>query len=348
VFLVTLVTVAGTSVKDYAVAEIEAVATADFLVFSDGGTVDDALVAEIEAVDGVELVTPFRQEPAALRIGEGRDVPVGLSTGDLDQLVAAAGLVMRDGTFGDLRPGTVLLPESLGADAAVGALATVTDSRGRTVELTVAGVMNATPDAIVTGAIVDRETFDAFVGPTDATFAFVKARSGDQTDTKKAIEAIAALRPDINVQEGNQLGRLVASIFDFLINAVNGLLLMSVVIALIGIVNTLTLSILERRRELGLLRVVGMVDRRVRRMVRAESAVIATLGTVSGLALGTFAGFALLSTVGRLTDSPIALSLPWTLLVVVLVAGIGLGVLAALLPAQRSTRLDVLDALRAG
>ena len=70
--------------------------------------------------------------------------------------------------------------------------------------------------------------------------------------------------------------------FDFLINAVNGLLLMSVIVALIGIVNTLSLSILERRRELGLLRVMGMVDKKVQRMVRLESALIAALGTVSG------------------------------------------------------------------
>ena len=72
----------------------------------------------------------------------------------------------------------------------------------------------------------------------------------------------------MSITAGSAIGQQIGSIFDFLINAVNGLLLMSVIVALIGIVNTMSLSILERRRELGLLRVVGMLDRRVRRMVR--------------------------------------------------------------------------------
>jgi putative ABC transport system permease protein len=118
-----------------------------------------------------------------------------------------------------------------------------------------------------------------------------------------------------------------------------------VVIALIGIVNTLTLSIIERRRELGLLRVMGMVDRRVRRMVRIEAVVIAALGTVSGIVLGTFVGFAMISAIDRLSDADIGISIPPVLIGVVLLLGVGLGLLAALIPAQRSTRLDVLEAI---
>ncbi len=74
--------------------------------------------------------------------------------------------------------------------------------------------------------------------------------------------------------------------FDFLIKAVTGLLLMSVIIALIGIINTMSLSILERRRELGLLRIIGMTDKRVRRMVTLESVLISLLGTLGGMLAG--------------------------------------------------------------
>lgn len=122
---------------------------------------------------------------------------------------------------------------------------------------------------------------------------------------------------------------------------------MSVVIALIGIVNTLSLSIFERRRELGLLRAVGMTDGRVQRMVRLESMVIALLGTATGVALGLFTGWGLLRSINRLSGADVALSLPGTRLVIVLALGVLLGVLAALIPARRSTRLDVLDAIQA-
>ena len=122
---------------------------------------------------------------------------------------------------------------------------------------------------------------------------------------------------------------------------------MSVIVALIGIVNTLSLSILERRRELGLLRVVGMVDKRVQRMVRMESVVITAIGTLSGVLLGLFAAWGLVFSIDRLADADIGFSFPAVQMAVVLVAGLALGLLASIIPARRSTRLDVLEAIQA-
>lgn len=122
---------------------------------------------------------------------------------------------------------------------------------------------------------------------------------------------------------------------------------MSIIVALIGIVNTLSLPILERRRELGLLRIVGMVDKRVRKMVRIESILISVLGTVTGVAMGIFTGFALVFAINRLSDANISLNFAPVSIVVILVLGVVLGFLAALIPAQRSTRLEVLDAIQA-
>ena len=147
--------------------------------------------------------------------------------------------------------------------------------------------------------------------------------------------------------EGNAIGRLIGSIFDFMINAVNGLLLMSVIVALIGIVNTLSLSILERRRELGLLRVVGMIDKRVQRMVRLESVLISALGTVTGVVLGLFCGVRADPRYRPADRREHRLSLPGVQLLLILVLGISLGFLASLIPARRSTRLEVLDAIGA-
>ena len=134
---------------------------------------------------------------------------------------------------------------------------------------------------------------------------------------------------------------------DFIIKAVTGLLLMSVLIALIGIINTMSLSILERRRELGLLRIIGMTDKRVQRMVRLESVLISLLGTVTGLVAGVVVSLALLLSINRLGGASVSPSFPGLELLGILVAGVVLGVLAALVPARRSTRLEVLDAVQA-
>jgi len=351
VFLVTLVTVAGTSIKDFAVEKINELSTADYVIESAGGTIDDGLVADLEAVDGVETVVPFRRESVTI---DG--APSALTTADFDELASVTKIEFIDGSFDDLAPGTIIVIDSGlggstgtdGTDApTVGSTVTLADSAGGTVDLTVVGLVKGNLDTFRTGNYVDTATFDAFVGDTAPTVAFIDAQSGARTDTESAIDDLTSLRPDITVTEGNELGQLVGTVFDFLINAVNGLLLMSVVVALIGIVNTLSLSILERRHELGLLRVVGMVDRRVRRMVRIESVLIAALGTFSGVALGLIMGVGLISSIDRLSDAGIAINVPWGMLVLVLAAGTVLGFLASLIPAMRSTRLEVLDAINA-
>jgi putative ABC transport system permease protein len=98
---------------------------------------------------------------------------------------------------------------------------------------------------------------------------------------------------------------------------------------------------------LGLLRAVGMTDRRVQRMVRLESVQIAALGTVSGLLLGIFVGWTVIRAIDRITGAGIGFSLPVGRVVIILVLGVALGLLASLIPARRSTRLDVLDAIQA-
>ena len=352
VFLVTLVTVAGTSIKDFSVATINDLSSADYVIESDGGTIDDALIADLDAVDDVEAVTPFRREAVSVE-GPGTVDPTGdgtpsvVSTGDFTALSDVADLDLEQGSIDDLGPGQVLLPSGVAGPDPIGQSVTMTNSQGGTVDLEVVGVVKFSLDSGLVGSFVDTPTFDAFVGETAPTVAFIDVQTGAQSDTEDAIDEIAALRPDITLTQGNAIGQLVGQVFEFLIEAVNGLLLMSVVVALIGIVNTLSLSILERRRELGLLRVVGMEDKRVRRMVRVESVLISALGTITGVALGVFTGWALIFGIDRLSEAGIPFSLPGGMLAVVLVLGVGLGFLASLIPAQRSTRLEVLDAINA-
>jgi putative ABC transport system permease protein len=343
VFLVTLISIAGTSTKDFVLHEIKKIQSADFIVISTGGTIDPGLVRNLEAIKGVDKVEAFRHESITL---DGKASQ--LFTGDIASLQSIAGLDVEEGSFDNVGPGKIAVVQPAGGDTpAIGSTVTIANAAGDELQLTVAAVIKSSLDTSVTGNYVDKQTFDSLVGNTAPTVAFLDTAPGAQSDTKDAIETLVKQRPDVDTFEGNAIGRLIAGVFDFLINAVNGLLVMSIVIALIGIINTLSLSIIERRRELGLLRAVGMTDKRVQRMVRLESVVIAALGTVTGIALGVFMGWALIHSIQRLSDAEIGLSIPGWRILIVLVLGIVLGVLASLIPARRSTKLDVLDAIQA-
>ncbi len=121
VFLVTFVSIAGTSAKDYAVAQINELSTADYTIESEGGTIDDALVASIAAVEGVEQVTPFRREAVGLTVDGVDQGASTLSSGDIDALVSVAGIDLKAGSLDDLRPGTVVLLDSQSGGGASGA-----------------------------------------------------------------------------------------------------------------------------------------------------------------------------------------------------------------------------------
>jgi putative ABC transport system permease protein len=162
---------------------------------------------------------------------------------------------------------------------------------------------------------------------------------------RAAVESVAGRYANAEVRDQRQYADGQAGRIDQILNLIYVLLALAVFIALLGIANTLALSILERTRELGLLRAVGMTRRQVRSAVRYESVVIALLGTVLGLAIGLFFGWAMVT---ALSDEGMVLELPAGQLAVITVVGAVAGVLAAILPARRAARLDVLRAIATG
>jgi putative ABC transport system permease protein len=124
---------------------------------------------------------------------------------------------------------------------------------------------------------------------------------------------------------------------------VYGLLVLAIVIALMGIANTLSLSVHERTRELGLLRAVGQSRRQLRSMVRGEAFTVALFGTVGGVGLGVFLGWAMVDTLA--SEGFTSFTVPGPSLAVVLALGALVGVIAAVRPARRAARLDVLEAI---
>ena len=133
----------------------------------------------------------------------------------------------------------------------------------------------------------------------------------------------------------------VAGQVDAVLNIITALLAMAIVIALLGITNTMALSIMERKREIGLLRAVGMTQRQVRRMVRWEALLIAGFGAIIGVVVGIGLGIAVVQAIGP----GITLAIPvGNLVIYVVAAGIG-GVVASILPGRRGASMNVLEAI---
>jgi putative ABC transport system permease protein len=163
------------------------------------------------------------------------------------------------------------------------------------------------------------------------------------TAMKKQVNDALKGSPEVSAQTRDEFIGSQTVIFDFLLGAVQVLLLVAIAISVLGVINTLVLSVLERTRELGMLRAIGLRRSQTMRMITVESIVISLFGTILGLAVGLGLGVAV---VDALKDDGISeMSLPWVLMIVYLFAAVIIGVAAAVIPAVRAARLNVLNAI---
>ena len=176
--------------------------------------------------------------------------------------------------------------------------------------------------------------------------ALVKAADGtDAAALRGSLDQALAAYPNLQVQNESEFVGDATKQIDQLVQFFQLLLALSVGIAILGIVNTLALSVLERTRELGLLRAVGMSRRQVKRMVRVESVLVAVFGGLLGLAVGVVFGVALQKAL--VSQGVTELSFPVTQLALYLLLAAVAGMLAAWLPARRASKLNVLQAVAA-
>ena len=257
------------------------------------------------------------------RLGEVVDLDVTGGSPAGGQLAASAGTAKARGW----RPGTAV---------------PVTFLDGSTVSLTVGAVYENRD--VVGDMVVDRAAWTPHsVQDIDST-VLIKLRPGvDLATGRGEVERVAAGYGSPTVQDRKQYAASLTEGVGTMLRIVYVLLALAVLIALMGIANTLGLSVHERTRELGLLRAVGQTRAQLRSMVRWESVVIATFGALGGLGVGAFLGWALV----QVATSDIAgtFSVPAGQLAVVLLAGAAAGVLAAIRPARRAARLPVLSAI---
>lgn len=193
------------------------------------------------------------------------------------------------------------------------------------------------------GLLVDQSTFASnFTEQLDSQVFVALAPSVELSEGRSAVERVAASYAGSQVLAQSELADEASNQIDGLVRLVFGLLGVAVVIAVIGITNTLSLSVLERTREIGLLRAVGMSRRQLRRAISLESILIALLGGILGMGLGLIFAWAVIESI---EDEFLRLSIPWGQVGLAVVGAAIAGLIAALVPAWRASRRNILTAI---
>ena len=286
-----------------------------------------------------------------LRYGHWKDRQAtrALTAVDPATLPQVTSLHMTAGAIGSLADGGIVLADHTAAERHLGVGDTLAMTFARTGEqrLPVVGLLrDADAQALSTDYIVSLDTYARHY--TENVDASIFVKTADEVRPADATTAIRAALADAPTAQLRDQAAAVAGrtqTLDRILGLVTALLLLTIVIALLGITNTLALSIIERTREIGLLRAVGMTRSQLRWMVRGEAVVVAALATVLGLGLGV--GFAAATVAALGSNTPIAVVLPAGRLLLVVGVALAAGLLAGLLPARRAGRLDVLAAISA-
>jgi putative ABC transport system permease protein len=341
--LVSAIAVLGASLSRSATASVDNAVSADLIMTTTNngagsGQFSQAVPRQVAAAPGVTATTTVYNDQFEFRQSV---VTLGaITTADLSQTVI---LNMSAGSASALDTAQLLI-DTTTANAdhlAVGDTVPVRFALTGRTTLRIGGIYQA--NALVGSYLVSATYFlRHYENPLPVA---VLAKTDGGAGAQGAVQHALAAYPNVQVQTRAQFEASQAAKINQLLGLVYALLALAVIIALIGIVNTLMLSVFERTHEIGLLRAVGMKRRQIRAMIRSESVILAVFGAVIGIIVGTGLGVALVSALRTqgITDTVV----PYSSLVIFLILAALLGLLAASWPARRAAKLDVLAAIAA-
>ncbi len=346
--LIAFMAVLGATVKASVAASYQETIAADLVVES----------ARNEMLGGLPPVAhhhiqelPEVQAMSRIRYGHWKDGATtrALTAVDPATLAAVIDLDLVDGALTDLRNGGILLAEhtATARGLQVGDRMEMTFSRAGTQRLTVVGLVeDADAQALSTDYLISLGSYGRLFSERMDASLFVDVADGVSTAAAQtALEDALAELPTAEVRDQSAAVDGRSTMIDQILGMVSVLLLFTVLIAMLGITNTLALSIVERTREIGLLRAVGMTRTQVHRMVRAEAVLVAVAALVTGSLLGVGYAMAAAAAIGRTT--PVTLTVPAGALFAVLLVAALVGILAGIAPARRAAKLDVLTGIAA-
>ncbi|WP_034271634.1 ABC transporter permease [Actinospica robiniae] len=345
--LVAGLSVVSSSLLASASAQLDGSVGADFVIQANGGLgVTSQAVNATRTTPGVAHVTENKDVTGTIGTGAAsadffassdtllQDFTVKTVSGDMAQVFSGDGIAIPQ----DLATAQhISLGETVPVTFTGGGAATRLPVVAITSENT---VFNKNESYVSLGTL--GKTVPASAQPMDIML-FAKADSGQADPAYKQLQHRLGAYPQLDVKNQADYKAELHSQVGQLLDLVYGLLGLAIVVAILGVINTLALSVVERTREIGLLRAIGLSRRSLRRMIRLESVLIALFGAVLGLGLGMGWGISaqrLLASAGL--DQ---LSIPWPTIMAVFIGAGVVGLLAALLPALRASRMKVLQAI---
>lgn len=347
--LVAGLSVVGSSMVASASDQINKSVGADFIIQTNTGAFTPDIVKAVKSTQGLGHVTEYKELPVTLTLPDGGKSKQVLSgtdatyAQDLRQPVVG-GTVLDAYTHGGMTVG-----ETFAGDhhLKVGDTLGVTFPGGRSAQLKIYAITSKSTafdnGAMYIGLDTAAKYVPAQLMPQDVMLFATAADSKNTQPSYDALKAAVHDYPQVQVRDQADYKKLLQNQIGQLLNLVYGLLALAITVAVLGVVNTLALSVVERTREIGLMRAIGLSRRQLRRMIRLESVVIALFGAVIGLGLGMGWGTAaqkLLALQGLGT-----LAIPWSTIIAVFVGAAVVGLLAALAPAFRASRMNVLNAI---
>jgi putative ABC transport system permease protein len=341
--LVAFSAVLGAGMRESTKGALDEQVRADYVIVGQDGwsPIDPAAAKAVADVPGVDVATGLVQDRAR---AFGDKIAVdGVDEGKIASVFGFDWKKGSDDSYAKLASGGAIVTDRFAEDhdLGVGDRFELTAVKGDKLHLSVAGISK--PDRfnpLGTGQVtIGRSAYDESFTAERERYAFISADNVSQPRLEKALASF----PDVKLQSKSEFQTDQSAWVDQILGIFYVLLGLAVIVSLFGIVNTLALSVLERTRELGMLRAIGMSRRQVRRMIRHESVVTALIGAVLGIGVGLFlAGLATTA----LSAEGLRFALPVGSLVAFTIVAAVAGVLAAMGPARRASRLDVLRALQ--
>jgi len=343
--LVAFFFILGDSIKASVSDSIEEGLRADYVLSVDGfaGGFSPALAEDLKTQDEIEATT-------SLRIGfwdrDGTDeLVMGIEAETVDQTIF---LDVQSGSVAALAAGGVFVHEDIASEEGwvVGDAIPMGFAATGLQQVEIVGIygeQNVVQSNFLVGLEFYEANFSGFGTDTDFAVAVVSAEGVSSAGARAVVDEAAAEYGNVTVRDQVEYRESQEAQVDTLLVMFNALLILAVIIALFGIMNTLSLSIYERTREIGLLRAVGMTRPQTRRMIRWESIMVAVIGAILGIVVGLF--FGIVVTAALKSQGINVLSIPAIQIFGLVVFGVIAGLLAAIIPARRAAKLNILEAI---
>jgi putative ABC transport system permease protein len=341
--VVVFVAVLAQGLKSSFIDSFDKTVRADYVVSAKNFmTIPSDTAQRVAAVPGVETAVSLDAQQVQTK-GGSLAVVWGVDPVAIERVWSFDWLQGSDAVLPKLGTGRAIVEEQTASSLGVGMGDTipVTTVEGQKATLKVMGVYR--DPMMLNGITVSTTGYDALFPKPQAFLVVAKATpGGDIGQTQQAIGAALADTPTAQVQTTAEYKKTTVDLVNQILTLVYGLLALSVIISLFGIVNTLVLSVFERTREIGLSRAIGMSRRQVRATVRYESVITSIIGAALGIVVGIVFAWVVVT---KFAGQGITFAVPGGQLVVFVILAVIVGVIAAILPARRAAKIDILEAI---